>query len=225
MATESWWPSSISISSAECRLTRQLEDSANQSATDETTGIKVQTRYLYSGLNSYVLTSNPYRANTSGEAGGESTMGWTRSKNDNGGRMVEVQTFGGAGLPAPWGGNGTSTGTVTSSYNANEVTVTDQAGKSRKSATDALGRLVQVYEDPAGLNYLTSYSYDGLDSLVTVNQGVQTRTFVYDSLKRLSTATNPESGTISYQYDNNGNLTQKTDARGSGHQFRHLRCA
>src|SRR5713226_9067497 len=25
---------------------------------------------------------------------------------------------------------------------------------------------------------------------------------------------NPESGTISYQYDNNGNLTQKTDARG-----------
>lgn len=26
-------------------------------------------------------------------------------------------------------------------------------------------------------------------------------------------ATNPESGTVSYQYDNNGNLTQKTDAR------------
>jgi YD repeat-containing protein len=35
----------------------------------------------------------------------------------------------------------------------------------------------------------------------------------YDSLKRLTSATNPESGTISYLYDNNGNLTQKTDPR------------
>jgi YD repeat-containing protein len=33
------------------------------------------------------------------------------------------------------------------------------------------------------------------------------------SLKRLTSATNPESGTISYSYDSNGNLTQKTDAR------------
>ena len=196
------------------RLKRQLEDSSGQSATDEATGIKVQTRYLFSGSNSYVLTSNPYRANTSGGAGGESTMGWTRSKSDNGGRLIEVQTFGGVGLPAPWGGNGTSTGTVTNSYNANEVTVTDQAGKSRKSVTDALGKLVQVYEDPAGLNYLTSYNYDGLSNLITVNQGSQTRSFVYSSLGLVTSATNPESGSISYQYDNKGNLTQKTDARG-----------
>jgi RHS repeat-associated protein len=32
-------------------------------------------------------------------------------------------------------------------------------------------------------------------------------------LKRLTSATNPESGTISYAYDNNGNLTSKVDAR------------
>src|SRR5207237_9552953 len=44
--------------------------------------------------------------------------------------------------------------------------------------------------------------------------GSQTRTFVYDSLKRLTSATNPESGAVSYHYENNGNLTQKTDARG-----------
>ncbi|MCC7308915.1 MAG: hypothetical protein IT173_15230 [Acidobacteria bacterium] len=43
---------------------------------------------------------------------------------------------------------------------------------------------------------------------------VQTRTFVYDSLSRLKSANNPESGTISYVYDNNGNLTSKVDARG-----------
>ena len=38
----------------------------------------------------------------------------------------------------------------------------------------------------------------------------RTRTFTYDSLSRLLTATNPESGTITYSYDADGNLLQKT---------------
>lgn len=102
---------------------------------------------------------------------------------------------------------------VTTSYLGNTVTATDQAGKVRKSVTDVLGRMKQVYEDPSAANYLTSYTYDVLDNLVTVSQGVQTRSFVYDSLKRLTSATNPESGTSTYGYDNNGNLTQRVDAR------------
>lgn len=102
---------------------------------------------------------------------------------------------------------------VSTSYSGSAVTATDQAGKSRKSVTDALGRMKEVYEDPSGANYLTSYSYDVLDNLITVTQGVQTRTFVYDSLERLTAASNPESGTTSYSYDNNGNLTQRVDAR------------
>ncbi len=53
-----------------------------------------------------------------------------------------------------------------------------------------------------------------MNNLTTVSQGVQTRTFAYNSLSRLLSATNPESGTISYGYDPNGNLTSKTDARG-----------
>ena len=60
-------------------------------------------------------------------------------------------------------------------------------------------------------NQATSYSYSTLDNLTRVTQGSQTRTFAYDSLSRLTSATNPESGTIAY--DNNGNLTQRTDAR------------
>lgn len=35
-----------------------------------------------------------------------------------------------------------------------------------------------------------------------------------DSLSRLTSATNPETGTIGYGYDANGNMTSKTDARG-----------
>lgn len=98
-----------------------------------------------------------------------------------------------------------------------------EAGKSRTTYTDGLGRLIQVNEDPSGLNYPTTYGYDGLDDLTYVTRGVQTRTFTYDMLGRLLTATNP-SGTFYspavglwisnlYTYDANGNLLTKTDAR------------
>ena len=63
-------------------------------------------------------------------------------------------------------------------------------------------------------NQATSYSYSALDNLTRVTQGSQSRTFVYDSLSRLTSATNPESGTTSFSYDKNDNLTEKTDARG-----------
>lgn len=97
------------------------------------------------------------------------------------------------------------------------VTVKDQAQNGRRSVTDALGRLVQVTEDPgdspAHFNYLTSYGYDALGNLRTVTQDAQTRSFVYDSLSRLTSATNPESGTVQYQYDDKGNLVLKIDPR------------
>ena len=92
--------------------------------------------------------------------------------------------------------------------------MTDQAGKARKSITDAAGRLAQLIEDPNGAAYQTTYTYDVLDDLTVVQQGVQTRTFTYDTLKRLTSATNPESNTITYDYDANGNVHTKTDARG-----------
>jgi RHS repeat-associated protein len=67
--------------------------------------------------------------------------------------------------------------------------------------------------------YVTFYQYDALGNMLRVDQkgaapsdGSQwrTRTFVYDSLSQLLTATNPESGTITYSYDADGNLLQKT---------------
>jgi YD repeat-containing protein len=38
-------------------------------------------------------------------------------------------------------------------------------------------------------------------------QGSQTRSFAYDSLGRLTSATNPESNTTTYLYDASSNLT------------------
>lgn len=109
---------------------------------------------------------------------------------------------------------------------------------------DALGRLTQVTE-PGLLN--TTYSYDVLDNLLCVDQwGTGTvgtscssdhaRSFVYDSLSRLLSSTNPEAGTIDYYYwnvasggggsptfhsgyDANGNLQAKIDARGIGTNY------
>jgi RHS repeat-associated protein len=207
------------------RLVRQLEDAATQDPTDETAGVKVQTRYAFSGSNSFMVASNPYRAATSSAASGESTMGWTRTKNDNVGRVLEVQSFAGSSLPAPWDNNTVGTGAIVSAYDANFTTVTEQTAaqpfRTRRTMTDGLSQLVRV--DEPGNDYNlgavdnpvqpTSYSFDALGNLVTVNQGSQTRSFVYSSLSRLLTATNPENGTINYQYDNNGNLKQKTDAR------------
>ena len=206
------------------RLTRTLEDAA-QSAANESLGIKVQTRYRFGNPAagdpfSYVLVSQPYRAATSGGAP-DGTRGWTLSKRDQGGRPVAVQTFTGSSLPAPWGTPGNTntagTGTVTSTYDAEFTTVTDQDGKKRVSKMDGLGRLGEVWEvtpnDPAkypgvesipapvpsGLpqpvtGYRTAYSYDALGNLRRVQQGGQPRFFMYDSLSRLVRAKNPEQG-------------------------------
>lgn len=67
---------------------------------------------------------------------------------------------------------------------------------------------------PAVCNRIVGSGYNSSDNLEEVNQGVQKRIFKYDSLDRLTSAWNPESGTTSYTHDGNGNVLTKTDARG-----------
>ena len=143
----------------------------------------------YDGLGRVMRVSNPYRSGT---------LEWTTNTYDALGRVVLVTYPDGS--------------TAHTSYNGRETTVTDEADKVRVLTHDALGRLTSVREDPNALNYLTSYTYDAMDNLLTVSQGSQTRTFTYDSAGRLLSAANPESGTTSYTYDDNGNLLTKTAA-------------
>lgn len=106
-------------------------------------------------------------------------------------------------------------GIVTTSYSGNCTTVTDEAGKTRESCTDGLGRVSSVVEDPGHLGYTTNYTYDALGNLLSAVQGgSRQRSFVYNSLSQLLTSTNPESGTVTYTYDNDGNVATKKDARG-----------
>ncbi len=104
-------------------------------------------------------------------------------------------------------------------YSGNAVTFTDEVGNQWKRWTDGLGRLTEVME-PNGSSTApsmeTDYSYDALNNLLSVNQkGLsgntpRARSFTYDSLSRLLTATNPESGQSSYTYDADDNVVQKT---------------
>jgi RHS repeat-associated protein len=63
---------------------------------------------------------------------------------------------------------------------------------------------------------ITLYTYDALGDLTGVTQNgsnsanARVRTFTYDSLSRLTSALNPESGYITYAYDADGNVTTKT---------------
>src|SRR5205085_6148222 len=120
---------------------------------------------------------------------------------------------------------------VTTAYSGNQVTASDQMNRSRRSSSDALGRLAQVVEDPAGLAYVTNYTYDVLGNVRAVAQGSQSRYFMYDSLSRLVRAKTPEQSanaglnvtdpltgnsqwSLAYTYDADGNLLTKTDEIG-----------
>ncbi len=115
--------------------------------------LTVDTQYDVMGRVSKV--SSPYRSSGCTSAVNPSGC-WTQTTFDALGRPTQVLT---TADNAP----------VTTSYSGVTVTVTDQAGKVRRSVTDALGRLASVYEDPGGLNYLTSYTYDVLGNLRRVD--------------------------------------------------------
>jgi RHS repeat-associated protein len=119
---------------------------------------------------------------------------------------------------------------TTITYATNTTTVKDPAGSQRESVVDGVGRLSGIHEpDPTNnnsLTLLTSYTYNVLDELTQIVQGSQTRTYAYDALGRLFTATTPEAGTVCFGtvssgscqqntgYDQFDNLLYRTDARG-----------
>jgi RHS repeat-associated protein len=74
---------------------------------------------------------------------------------------------------------------------------------------DALDRLTCVVQKNTDATAFTPT----LSSCPTAPATWRPRWFTYDSLSRLLTATNPESGTLTYTYDANGNVATRKDAR------------
>jgi len=171
----------------------------------------VDTTYDANGRKSTV--TNPYRTT------GEGTYGVTTFNYDPLDRSTSVVEPDG--------------GVIATQYTGNCTTTIDETLSARKTCVDGLGRLTQVFEDPATLNYQTLYQYDALGNLTCIEQhgsaatGTgcssppssdatspwRVRRFSYNSLSQLLTATNPESGTISYSYDNSGNLQTRTSPK------------
>jgi RHS repeat-associated protein len=170
----------------------------------------VYTDTIYDALGRVSTVSNPYRAGTDAT----SSPGITTYAYDALDRKIS-ETYPGNSV-------------LTTAYCGSSTLVTDPVGKWRRSRADGLGRLVEVDEPnaigatvnangcPAQSDpiLVTSYTNDAVGNLTQVVQnGSHQRTFSYDLLSHLVFATNPESGTIIYEYDPNGNITQKTDAR------------
>jgi RHS repeat-associated protein len=187
--------------------TKTIYDSQARVSQQQLTSDPEGTTYTdktYDGDGRVKSVSNPYRSTS------DSTYGITSYLYDGLGRVTNVTEPDGS--------------VVGTSYSANQTTVTDEAGTQRKTQADGLGRLTAVWEAPntSGYNFETDYQYDSLGNLIcAVQKGTDTsaftncasaastwrpRSFVYDSLSRLTSATNPESGTITYAYDFNSNL-------------------
>lgn len=192
-------------------VTKEFKDAFGRTSSTQTVGgSTVDTSYDFSGRPTAI--SNPYIGTASGA--------YTSLHYDALGRKTyQYQQDGVSYLHWAYSGN------TTDSY--------DELGHHWQQVTDAFGRLVDVYEpNPSSNNpsLHTYYSYDILGNVIAVTQsGVsgetpRTRSFTYDSLSRLITSSNPETGTVCYGvwsngacingYDANGNLLYKTDARG-----------
>ena len=189
------------------------------SLTDQTGPDEVDT--TYDSVGRVQSVSNPYDSTS------EATYGVTSYQYDALGRkLYQCQPDNGASNPnvclptnsfLQWsysgGSNNGLTGLPVDSY--------DETGRHWRHMSDALGRLTKVLE-PDGTTNLSSsptletdYVYDPLGNLRTVTQnglageGARGRNFSYDSLSRLTNSSNPETGSIAYTYDLDGNLIQK----------------
>lgn len=165
----------------------------------------------YDGMGRIKRVTNPHRSVA------EETYGWTDFSYDPRSLSTRIEKF---------DGQGTSTGTLLTTYSGNSITRRDAANKQKRTTTDALGRLTKLetlLEHSTSVYSTTTYTYDVKDNLTRVtqqDQATQTRTFAYDSLSRLTETRNPESGTTTFNlYDNNGNLLRKTDSRGIVTQY------
>ena len=175
---------------------------------DSTTMNEVDTQYAAcacSPLGKMSAVSLPYAP------GG--TPLWTTYTYDASGRTLTVTRPDGASK-------------TTYTYSGNVTTITDPAGKWKSNTSDAFGNLVTVTEpdpnnQPSG-TLVTSYSYDSVNRLIQVtmprSNGTQIRTFAWNGTDLIS-ATNPENGTVSYQYDGAHHVTLRTDAKGQQTQY------
>lgn len=174
--------------------------------------------HQYDAMGRPSKVSNPYRPYL------QETPVWTITEYDTLGRVKKVKA--------------TDNTEVTTEYDGNATTVTDAAGKVRRSIRNSLGQLTRI-DEPNNQNNLgtvdnptqpTSYTYNANGQLITVTQGGQSRYFLFDSIGRLIRVRQPEQDpnpnlaltdpitnnsawSGGSTYDPNGNTLTITDAK------------
>lgn len=196
-----------------------------ESRTYESASGYILTKQSYDGLGRANRVTNPYRPGSESEY-------WTTTSYDGLGRARTVTTPDGAVVRTDYSGNRVL---VTDQAGKQRISQTNGLGQLTdvweiKSSDTSTVAVTFPNHAEVAFGYKTSYAYDILDNLAKVTQGSQTRYFKYDSLSRLIRARNPEQGTnsalaltdavtgngqwsLGYEYDENGNLKKKTDAR------------
>lgn len=184
----------------------------NQLTTDpDSSDGKTTIDTTYDGEGRVSTRTNPYRSSSS------TTDGTTTFHYDALGRLVETAEQDGSlvqmcydGVLSTPAASYCSSGPLGSVTSGTRVDTTDEAGSHWQRVSDVFGRLIEVME-PNGSSQTpsmeTDYTYDTLNDLMRVDQwggahgatGERVRTFTYD-LSRLLTATNPETGTVTYAY-------------------------
>lgn len=193
----------------------------------------------YDNMGRVSKATNPFRGYSTQTCSTTTGLDWTTNTFDAAGRPWKVTTPDSAVIETTYSLAATSgylLGTVTTVTDQ-----ADKQRRSITNALGQLVRLDEPDPDPGRSsdrlgsvsipNQPTFYGYDTLNNLTSVQQDGttvfqctgktagsptscnQSRSFTYDALSRLKSATNPESGTINYTYDANGNLATKVDAR------------
>jgi RHS repeat-associated protein len=166
---------------------------------DQTSGL---TTYTYDALNRTTSIMHPDSTTILTTYLGRATQVQDEGYDNSGDRITRISQTDGLGrlasvcevAPGPFvGANGASTASL--------------IGLNGTPASCSLDL------NPSSMGFVTTYTYTAFDNLKGVTQGGMSRSFTYDSLSRLTSAANPESGLINYKYDLNGNLSSKTDAR------------
>jgi RHS repeat-associated protein len=192
--------------------------------TTQCSGGTLLTQTTYDSMSRVASTTNPYCTTS------DPTYGLTYFAYDGLGRKIQTTLPDGAVSTILYAGNATET-----TDPPNGTTSVQHIQQS-----NGLGFLTSVCEvglaplstggpqscnlNIAGAGSLTTYTYDPLGNMRSVNQHGLTRAFTYDGLSRLLTALNPEVGLDSYTYLNsNGTVPSpgdvsspitRTDARG-----------
>jgi YD repeat-containing protein len=162
-----------------------------------------------------LLTTIPYNG-TAGQTGG---VGNTTTY-DGMGRVEKVLNSG-MGYVQNTYGTATLNFTVLQQIGPDSNTGAGDTTKTKLFFYDGLGRLTSVCEVTSSTGgtcgggavqsgAVTSYVYDPLNSIRSVTQGVQTRAYAFDEMSRLTSETNPETGTVSYLYDSDTSTCKST---------------